>query len=216
MLDILIRWSIWDFKCILSDERKDVHVFMKQLKSDPWFQTEEEEGKMEDSYGQFKILDISNRFKMLDISNRFEIWDFKCILNVEMWLQICTASNPPSLVWELQQFRTLCANVWSNEKVISGFRQKWRKVTWRTPMKTRGGRECSWGRPTPRTSRWSRWRAWLWQQHQFTLLRYGASRRSPCQLCLCQTDDWIGAGNGFFHKYLGTLIWSNAWITIDN
>ena len=39
---------------------------------------------MEDSYGQFKILDISNRFKMLDISNRFEIWDFKCILNVEM------------------------------------------------------------------------------------------------------------------------------------
>ena len=39
---------------------------------------------MEDSYGQYKILDISNRFKMLDISNRFEIWDFKCILNVEM------------------------------------------------------------------------------------------------------------------------------------
>ena len=39
---------------------------------------------MEDSYGQFKILDISNRFKMLDISNRFEIWNFKCILNVEM------------------------------------------------------------------------------------------------------------------------------------
>ena len=38
---------------------------------------------MEDSYGQFKLLDISNRFKMLDISNRFEIWDFKYILNVE-------------------------------------------------------------------------------------------------------------------------------------
>ena len=25
---------------------------------------------------------------------------------------------------------------------------------------------------------------------------YGATRRSPCQLCLCQTDDWT-AGNGF-------------------
>ena len=147
MLDILIRWSIWDFKCILSDERKDVHVFMKRLKSDPWFQTEEEEGKMEDSYGQFKILDISNRFKMLDISNRFEIWDFKCILNVEMWLQSCTASNPPSLVWELQQFRTLCANVWSNEKSNLWFQteveegnmedsyenQRWARMFMRTP-----------------------------------------------------------------------------------
>ena len=147
MLDILNRLKIWDFKCILSDERKDVHVFMKQLKSDPWFQTEEEEGKMEDSYGQFKILDISNRFKMLDISNRFEIWDFKCILNVEMWLQICTASNPPSLVWELQQFRTLCANVWSNERSNLWFQteveegnmedsyenQRWARMFMRTP-----------------------------------------------------------------------------------
>ena len=147
MLDILIRWSIWDFKCILSDERKDVHVFMKQLKSDPWFQTEEEEGKMEDSYGQFKILDISNRFKMLDISNRFEIWNFKCILNVEMWLQSCTASNPLSLVWELQQFRTLCASVWSDEKSNLWFQteveegnmedsyenQRWARMFMRTP-----------------------------------------------------------------------------------
>ena len=28
----------------------------------------------------------------------------------------------------------------------------------------------------------------------FPLLRYGATRRSPCQLCLCQTDDWTEAG----------------------
>ena len=38
-----------------------------------WFQTEVEE-------------DISNRPKMLDISNRFKIWDFKSILNVDLWL----------------------------------------------------------------------------------------------------------------------------------
>ena len=138
---------------------------MKRLKSDHWFQTEVEEGNMEDSYGRFKMLDISNRFKMLDISNRFEIWNFKCILNVEMWLQRCTASNPLSLVWELQQFRTLCASVWGDEKSNLWFQtQNWRKVTWRT----RGGRECSW-RPRPMTSRWSRWRARLWQQHHSSL-----------------------------------------------
>ena len=143
---------------------------MKRLKSDLWFQTEVEEGNMEDSYGRFKMLDISNRFKMLDISNRFEIWNFKCISNVEMWLQSCTASNPLSLVWELKQFRTLCASVWSDEKSNLWFQtQNWRKVTWRTPMKTRGGRECSWGRPRPMTSRWSRWRARLWQQHHSSL-----------------------------------------------
>ena len=67
-----------------NNSEHSVHVFMKRLKSDLCFQTEVEEGKMEDSYGRFKMLDISNRFKMLDISNRFEIWDFKCILNVEM------------------------------------------------------------------------------------------------------------------------------------
>ena len=55
--------------------------------------------------------DILNRFKMLDISNRFKIWDFKSILNVDLWLHSCTASNPPSLLWELQRYRTLCASV---------------------------------------------------------------------------------------------------------
>ena len=41
-------------------------------------------------------------------------------------------------------------------------------------------------------------------------LRYGAKRRSRCQLCLCQTDDWTGAGNGFrqisWHIYLICLV----------
>ena len=131
-----------------NNSEHSVQVFMKRLKSDLWFQTEVEEGNMEDSYGRFKMLDISNRFKMLDISNRFEIWDFKCILNVEMWLQSCTASNPPSLVWELQQFRTLCANVWSNEKSNLWFQteveegnmedsyenQRWARMFMRTPL----------------------------------------------------------------------------------
>ena len=130
-----------------NNSEHSVQVFMKRLKSDLWFQTEVEEGNMEDSYGRFKMLDISNRFKMLDISNRFEIWDFKCILNVEMWLQSCIASNPPSLVLELQQFRTLCANVWSNEKSNLWFQteveegnmedsyenQRWARMFMRTP-----------------------------------------------------------------------------------
>ena len=60
-------------QCLWSDE-----------KSNLWFQTEMEEGNMEDSYGRFKMLDIWKRFEMLDISNRFEIWDLKCILNVEI------------------------------------------------------------------------------------------------------------------------------------
>ena len=68
---------------------------------------------------------------------------------------------------------------------------------WRTPLKNGGGRESSWGRPDlgpqgdqggePRSMTTTSW---------FPLLRYGATRRSPCQLCLCQTDDWT-AGNGF-------------------
>ena len=130
-----------------NNSEHSVQVFMKRLKSDIWFQTEVEEGNMVDSYGQFKILDISNRFKMLDISNRFEIWDFKCILNVEMWLQSCTASDPLSFVWELQQFRTLCASVWSDEKSNLWFQteveegnmedsyenQRWERMFMRTP-----------------------------------------------------------------------------------
>ena len=71
---------------ICEQPEHSVQVFMKQwlcIKGDLWFQTEVEE-------------DISNRFKMLDISNRFKIWDFKYILNVDLWLHSCTASNPPS------------------------------------------------------------------------------------------------------------------------
>ena len=86
---------------ICEQPEHSVQVFMKQwlcIKGDLWFQTKVEE-------------DISNRFKMLDISNRFKIWDFKYILNVDLWLHSCTASNPPSLLWELQRYRTLCASV---------------------------------------------------------------------------------------------------------
>ena len=66
---------------------------------------------------------------------------------------------------------------------------------WRTPLKNGGGRESSWGRPDlgpqgdqggePRSMTTTSW---------LPLLRYGATRRSPCQLCLCQTDDWTEAG----------------------
>ena len=46
-----------------NNSEHSVQVFMKRwLKSDLWFQTEVEEGNMEDSYGRFKMLDISNRF----------------------------------------------------------------------------------------------------------------------------------------------------------
>ena len=34
------------------------------------------------------------------------------------------------------------------------------------------------------------------------VLSYGATRRSPCQLCLCQIDDWTAAGNGFYTNIL--------------
>ena len=108
---------------ICEQPEHSVQVFMKQwlcIKGDLWFQTEVEE-------------DISNRFKMLDISNRFKIWDFKYILNVDLWLHSCTASNPPSPLLRVTTIQnTLCKCSWSNaivSKVISGFRQKWRKVT---------------------------------------------------------------------------------------
>jgi hypothetical protein len=101
---------------ICEQPEHSVQVFMKQwlcIKGDLWFQTKVEE-------------DISNRFKMLDISNRFKIWDFKYILNVDLWLHSFKSSK------SYNDTNTLCKCSWSDaivSKVISGFRQKWRKVT---------------------------------------------------------------------------------------
>ena len=99
---------------------------------------------------------------------------------------------------------------WSDaivSKVISGFRQKWRKVTascggllWKMEVGEKVHEDAliwdlkvikveTWRAPIMTTTSW------------FPLLRYGATRRSPCQLCLCQTDDWT-AGNGFHTNIL--------------
>ena len=56
-------------------------------------------------------------------------------------------------------------------------------------------RECSWGRPGSWTSRWSLSRWWAPTMSTISwcpLFRYRVTRKSPCQLCLCQTDDWTG------------------------
>ena len=58
----------------------------------------------------------------------------KYIWNLPFWLYSCTASNPPSLLWDTDTDtiqNTLCKCSWSDaivSKVMSGFRQKWRKV----------------------------------------------------------------------------------------
>ena len=188
---------------------------MKQwlcIKGDLWFQTKVEE-------------DISNRFKMLDISNRFKIWDFKYILNVDLWLHSCTASNPPSPLLRVTTIQnTLCKCSWSDaivSKVISGFRQKWRKVTascggllWKMEVDEKVHEDDliwdlkvikveTWRAPIMTTTSW------------FPLLRYGATGRSPCQLMTGQKQvQWIS------YKYLGAhidlllYVWSvppNAW-----
>ena len=56
--------------------------------------------------------------KMLDISKRFNIWDFKYISNVDLWLHSCTVSNPPNLLWELQQYRALCGSVHMLQQIM--------------------------------------------------------------------------------------------------
>ena len=56
-------------------------------------------------------------------------------------------------------------------------------------------RECSWGRPGSWTSRWSLSRWWAPTMSTISwcpLFRYRVTRKSPCQLCLCQTDDSTG------------------------
>ena len=68
---------------------------------------------MLDILKRFKMLDISKRFKMLNISNRFKIRDFKYVWNVDLWLYSCLASNLLSLLWDFQQYRTLCSCICS-------------------------------------------------------------------------------------------------------
>ena len=129
--------------------------------------------------------------------NRFKIWDFKSILNVDLWLHSFKSSESYNdTKYSVQVFMKRCHCI----KGDLGFQtevEEGNSKLWRTPLKNGGGRESSWGRPDlgpqgdqggePRSMTTTSW---------FPLLRYGATRRSPCQLCLCQTDDWT-AGNGF-------------------
>ena len=167
------------------------------------------------------MLDISNRFKMLDISKRFKIWYFEYILNVIFKLHSCTASNPPSLLWELQRYRTLCASVHEAMPLY----QRWSLVSdrsggisklWRTPLKNGGGRECSWGRPDlePQGDQGGEPRSW--QQHHGSLC-WGMEQQGEahvnCAFAKLMTGQkqvqWIS------YKYLGTLICSLCLICPD-
>ena len=57
------------------------------------------------------MLDISNRFKIL-----FEIY-FKC----RFWLFSCLASNLLSLLWDFEQYRTLCVSPAYNNNIMVNF-----------------------------------------------------------------------------------------------
>ena len=61
-----------------------------------------------------KQLHILNSFKMLDIG--FEIY-LKC----RFWLFSCLASNLLSLLWDFEQYRTLCVSPAFNNNIMVNF-----------------------------------------------------------------------------------------------
>ena len=113
--------------------------------------------------------------------------------NVIFKLYSCTASTIQN---------TLCKCSWSDaivSKVISGFRQKWRKVTascggllWKMEVDEKVHEDALiWDLKVIK-------RAPINDNNIMVpfVEVWSNKRRSPCQLCLCQTDDWT-AGNGF-------------------
>ena len=113
---------------------------------------------------------------------------------------------------------TLCKCSWSNDfvsKVISGFRQKWRKVTascggllWKMEVDEKVHEDALiWDLKVIKVESPDQW-----QQHHGSLC-WGMEQQGEahvnCAFAKLMTGQkqvqWIS------YKYLGTLIWSNAW-----